>query len=340
MHWKTVTYALLVSVMPTVHAAVKMGCWSERGNKFHHHCVTGYTSLLQSLSRADREDWIDVPNRKVTDSFESCAVDLTSDGRSLKPRTLLVVYNQLASRCQNGWFYFDNGWMGGGVHGHAGWKRDVENSTAAGFFDIESTKDSVVQWELPDSIESFPLPEASPEESGVERSNDTQHDVELGTRALTFGQLIRTEHFRHRVIRIFRGTGVQLAGQHPISHQIQAASIFVIANMFDRGATGFYGGRLRDGIAQPDGSTVDALAMVAQLNNGVFASWLQLYNTVSGSVQEGVGDFGLLMARGLDDMRNNGFLAGVYHLYDQFDNLIVSFIINGVTGTVAPFPSS
>lgn len=333
MHWKTLAYALLASTIPTANAVVKMGCWNHRGNKFNHHCATAYTSMLQALSRADHQDWIDVPSRRVGTNFEACQADISSDGRTVAARTLLVVYNQLAARCQDGWFYFDNGWMGGGVHGKGGFKVNSNNSTSG--FDIGSTENSVDQWELPDDIESFPLPEASPEAS----VNGSQPTDDLAARALTFGQLVRTEHFRNRVLRMYRGTGFSAAGQHPFQFSIVDASVFVIANMFNRAATGFYGGILRDGLARPDGSTTDVVAMVAQLNNGVYPNWISLYNTVSGGVNDGVNNFGLMMSYALSDVKNHGFTSGVYHIYDQFDNLIVSMIINGITGTVAPFPA-
>lgn len=69
-------------------------------------------------------------------------------------KALLSSFDILVSRCQNGYYYYDDGWLNANIRGHANRKRDT---TMASDSAIDLSSSSLVQWETPESPEPLPL---------------------------------------------------------------------------------------------------------------------------------------------------------------------------------------
>lgn len=325
--------------------AVAYGCWSGKSNKFREDCVVALTSLVTKLTVKQASMFVSVPARLVENSYGRCRATLkTRHGNSVLITQLLSSYDQLASRCQNGFFYYDDGWLNAELQGQSGFKVKKRRD----FGNIEDANKAEVRWETEETVEQIPLPPATTEEpksdENTKRADETsdaftsvnkrQHTKDILRRARPTGTFILTSNVNGRVYTLYRGTGFIAGGLSATSYLIPQMWPVRLIQMLERVRNSGGNDIIRDGIALATGSTVNAIAIAVQL--GKHPNWQTLITTVGG--QGGV--IGEMMASALYNLQKHGYTGAVYHIYDSFQDVIVTFIMNGVTGQVSALPPS
>lgn len=340
MHLAAVASAFVLSALPLASASTKYGCWSESGSKFHESCIVALTALVTSRAYVNNADFVSVPGHKITYQYGNCHAELfgKNHGYSVKAQNLLSSFGQLAARCQNGWFYYDNGWVGGAIGGRAGWKRDAQEDSMSYL-----SKNTIFTWDEAESAEQLPPPEDLVFDADLNSTNDTgdsivkrQHSRELTPRASPVGELLYKEVVKNSVFHLYRGTGYRNPTQHPMNYNFHFGVYPVVGAIINSAKANYGSGVLRNGLAQPSGSAVNAMALVAQLNTGVFSNWDKLAKFLDGEFLTSV--MGVLMSKAVYDMVNEDWTGAVYHIYNAYSQVVVTFVFNGVSGLVSSLP--
>ncbi|KAF3134233.1 hypothetical protein TWF594_008786 [Orbilia oligospora] len=296
----------------------------ERSQKFHKDCMVAASGIVLQQTGTDDNAW--VPPNIITQSWGSCTAKLRGSGSgNVVPAIALVSsFEQLGSRCQNGYFYYDSGFVNAELNGKSGWKRDAPATE----IELETT------WNTTESISHY---ESKEPEWLSSRRHGKEEEEELSTRSrLTKranGRFITSLTGRAGTFQLYRGTQT-ITGPHPGADVLVVDMYNVVLDLVDGALTNTGKYLLRTGIDVTSGSTVNVLALAVQLG-GKYSSWQQMFNSF--------GDGGDL-ARGLINSAvvnwdGEQLTAGVYHIYDRFNDVVFSLILNGITGTTGGFPT-
>ncbi|KAJ2978136.1 hypothetical protein NQ176_g3986 [Zarea fungicola] len=305
--------------------------------------MVALTALVTSRAYVDQVDYVNVPGKKITYVYGNCHAELFGKphGFSVAAKDLLSSFGQLAARCQNGWFYYDSGWVGGAIGGRAGWKRDTEEDSMSYLL-----KDAIFTWEEADSPEQLPLPEDSVSDKDLNDTKGTvdstvkrQHSSHLIPRASPVGVLVSKRGVKNLMFYLYRGTGYHDKNQQPKCYEFPFAVYAAVGAVINSAKSNFGTGVLRNGIAQqqPSLAGVTAIALAAQLNTGVFSNWDKLATFLDGEFLTSV--VGVLMSQAVYNMAVEGWTGAVYHIYNPYNEVVVTFILNGVTGLVSALPT-
>ncbi|KAK6360534.1 hypothetical protein TWF730_006675 [Orbilia blumenaviensis] len=322
MHPATLISSFLLLAAPAL-SSTTYGCWSDMSIKFHKDCMIAATGLILAQTGNDDKSWI--PPNIISRSWGGCTAKVRGSGSgNVVPAIALVSsFEQLGSRCQNGFFYYDSGYINAELNGHAGWKRDT-SSTELQLETTWNTTESIPHYESgkPDWLSPH-LPE--------EGQNGPSKGHKLAKRAT--GTFIGSEANRAGTFRLYRSATV-IVGSHPGALVLVVEMYNVILDLIDAALTNTGSSILRAGLDATSGSTVNVLALAVQLSGG-FNSWQTMFNSLGDSGQL-VRD---LIYIAVNDWSGAGLTAGVYHVYNRFDDVVFSFILNGVAGSLGPFPN-
>ncbi|KAK6500004.1 hypothetical protein TWF481_010361 [Arthrobotrys musiformis] len=272
-----------------------------------------------------------IPPYLVTNTWGTCTAKIRGSGTRVSAIDLLASFDQLGSRCQNGFFYYDNGWIDAQLNGRTGWKRDTTGK-AQEWYSNETVSHTGSQ--PPDWV-ALPLgAKATPRKLKGRTANGIAEKVPDGIekRQSPIGKYIGTIPGSPSSFRIFRGARVVIGGP-PDSAFLPEKALFAIGRVLDNIKSNSGTGVVRGGVETISGSTVNALAIVAQLNT-VGNNWKNLYKNIGRGTIEGV------MLAAFSNMLSDHLNAGVYHVYNKYNDVLFSVIINGVTGLLSSLPTS
>ncbi|KAF3917941.1 hypothetical protein ABW20_dc0109937 [Dactylellina cionopaga] len=321
MHFSIVFPSLLLLGTPSL-ASTTYGCWSEKSAKFHKDCMVAVSGLVMLQTGPDDNAWI--PPNVISHSWGVCTAKIRGSGKGnvVAAINLLASFEQLGARCQNGYFYYDQGFINAELNGHAGWKRDT--------IEFEG---GVKTWNTTESIPHYESEQPEwfheeKEEQPVERSTSN----ELAKRAPQ-GKFVTSLTNRAGTFALWRGTQVG-SNLHPGSNVLVTEMYNVILDLVDGALTNTGTYILRSGLDTQSGSTVNVLALAIQLS-GHYSSWQDMFNKFGDS-----GDLARsLIYSAVNNWSGEDLTAGVYHVYNRFNDVVFSLILNGVGGTVTGFPS-
>lgn len=238
---------------------------------------------------------------------------------------MISSFEQLGSRCQSGYFYYDSGYINAELNGKSGWKRDAPTE-----IELETT------WNTTESIPHYESKEpewlssryrGGEEEEGTGPSNENR----LTKRAN--GKYITSLTSRAGTFQLYRGTQT-IIGPHPGADVLVVNMYNVVLDLVDGALTNTGNYLLRSGIDATSGSTVNVLALAVQLG-GKYSNWRQMFNSFGDG-----GDLARsLINAAVVNWDGEQLTAGVYHIYDRFNDVVFSLILNGVTGNTAGFPT-
>ncbi|KAF3308520.1 hypothetical protein TWF173_001162 [Orbilia oligospora] len=265
------------------------------------------SGIVLQQTGTDDNAW--VPPNIITQSWGSCTAKLrgSGSGNVVPAIALISSFEQLGSKCQNGYFYYDSGFINAELNGKSGWKRDAPVTE----IELETT------W---NTTESIPHYESKEPEWLSSRRHGKEEEEEPSIRSKL------TKRANGRFITSLTGR----AGADVLVVDMYN----VVLDLVDGALTNTGKYLLRTGIDVTSGSTVNVLALAVQLG-GKYSSWQQMFNSF--------GDGGDL-ARGLINSAvvnwdGEQLTAGVYHIYDRFNDVVFSLILNGVTGATGGFPT-
>lgn len=332
--------ATILAGLNTVEAGTTYGCWSDQGAKFPESCVVALTALVTRFSVYGKIPYASIPSWKAYESHGNCKVNIqTKQGSSVKISDLLSSFDQLASRCQNGYFYYDSSrWLNAEVQGHSFSKRSGDgNETATDDDDDGGDGDLNDNKRLPTAAitwtqEELVKPLAIEETSAPEQTTKRQHTKDLIVRAEVFGTYVRREQIRGRSFSLFRTTGFVADRMLPAYTDIVEFFPPRLVQMIRGNLANTGQNILRIGIAQSNQASVAALAVAFQL--GSYSNWQAMF--------QNMGDQGTLMGimfgHALDNFKAEYLTGGVYNLYNEHNDVVVTIILNGVEGRVSALP--
>lgn len=334
MRLSTTALAVTMASFQMAEAVTHYGCWSEKSSLFRKDCVVAFTSLVMLGHTVTDSDKVQLPRAIIESTYGSCKAQITStNGGSVSTGALLSSFDQLAARCQNGYFFYDSGWVNANIQGHAGWKRDESNGNVT-IIDlpenVQLPTGAKYEWETPTSPVQGSIEVDSAPESHVERG----HVKSLSRRAKPVGQRLWSGSAGRNAYELYRGTVAKLAGMtyhNVIVQQVEDAA----KDLIDRAVTNRGSAILRVGVDQQEGATARVLTLAMQLAGG-FNSWQALFNSM-GDGGDMVTD---MIAVSCADVIGYHLTGAAYNLYNHRGDVVLSFILNGVGGTGSALPSS
>ncbi|KAK6527683.1 hypothetical protein TWF694_004664 [Orbilia ellipsospora] len=344
----TIYLSLLSLLASPILADTKYGCWSERSPIFHADCLAASTSLILQQIGDNGESWF--PADPLYYGYGSCVADIRGigDGSSVSALNLMSSMDQLGSRCQNGWFFYDSGWINGELRGHAGFKkRNAETPLLPSEYNLRKESLESLRERQRNSKYTWNITENVPYGGNVSRPdwyspdgkpNDNHPTVKLNKRQPL--PWVGEEIFRYdngdqntfwRVMRM----GVRAIAAPPQDPTfLRRVDDTIFDLMYD--AYQAADGSIRNGPTDATvGPIVHALVLTARL--GIFFK-----NNGWRSAIEGIGGLDrayLVGARAFADWRTLGCNSAFYHIVDRAGNIVFRFVINGVIGNTDPLPS-
>lgn len=330
----------LLAAFQGVEATTTYGCWSDWNIKFHDDCMVALTSLITRFAVHGHESHASIPRGISSSYYKGCKASIrTTYGNSVSIKALISSYDHVAGRCQNGWFKYDS-WLEGQIQGHGGWR---EAAAAAGTNKPRGTEaDDIsnpdfshngaggatrVTWHREESVEQIPLPDKA---SIPPSSNKRQHTRDITLRGVKpVGPVLKKSTVHGRAYTLRRATGFFGPDAFHTVYTIAMNFPARIDDLINAALTHTGSSIIRTGLAQPNGSTVSAIAVAAQLGNA--KSWQSLFNRVGDSGQSAFN----FMGDALQDFLTNRWTGAIYHIYDEHNDVIITFILNGVTGTLS-----
>jgi hypothetical protein len=316
---------MALSSASLVQATTTYGCWSDYGVKFHEDCLVAATSLIMLQTGTDDQTW--VPPYAITYKAGGCTARLkaTDGGYAIATVNLLASFVQLDKNCQNGYFYYDDGYIDANLQGHTGWKREIDGDDDSEFNVDNSTgitdmpHGGMREWTIEEDITVFP------------NTTDARAGVHIGSRVAARairGTRINSRSSNIGVVSLFRGASFTITG----ITELYSMSMNMVTRLFDltnAALTNTGHNILHNGLASPTGSTVCVLAVAVQLG-GVYSSWQDLNNALGDSGT----DMATFLINAVQDHQSNGYTASVYHCYKQAtEDVLFSVIVNLVSGS-------
>lgn len=320
---------LLAALQPAI-AATHYGCWSDQSAIFHDDCISAVVKIVTRFAITPNARQAMMPSSLETEVQGRCRVQIKAkSAMRVNIGDLLISFDQLISRCQNGYFYYDNG-FNANVQGHAGWKRNEAN--AVNQDGIDFPHGGLSEWKTPEEPLFLPPLADSLEESHT--SSKRQHVKELVARAAPSGQRIINTRSRGIYYTLYRTVDKSIHGLTRVAP----------------GLTQFFSSRARDMISDALAVTnnierrtslaynqrneqAHAIGVAIKISNGK-RSWQQLFN--------GWGDSGDsaadLLDEALSDFYNNGYTSAVYTIWNERSEELVTYVLNRVVGLTTPFP--
>lgn len=311
----------LLFLADTALSGTTYHCNSEQNNKFHLDCIAAYTQMILSWTGSDLKTY--VPSGGFSSKWGRCTSTLKGSNTPVSVVNLISSFNQLGSRCQNGYFFYDDRWLTGTLAGIAGWKRDViDNTTALSFNNTGATTTAEELENTPPPLNNTSTHIPPP----VHRLNTRQSRTYISGHGTNIG-----------VLHVFRVASY-------IAPQLYTPNYPMIDNLVTRiidivylAGTTTHNRVLTAAVDGTTGSTVVVATLAMQLEGG-FDSWQTFFNRI-GMHNEEAARFMLLDS--VVDWRGNGFDASVYQVVSSATgNVLVQFIINAVNGQASSLPSS
>jgi hypothetical protein len=302
--------------------AIKYGCWSKASNKFDADCLLAYTSLIaENLSH--RDDQVYLPSIIESYTVGDCTAYIRGSNYRLPIAPLLDAGDMLTARCQNGFFHLDDRSIEANVQGRAAGKRSLDDGASSSL--RENFSDVVYNWTSPEPV--FAKLESETRLNLFARSSGT-----LVKRPAPPGPIVGTAFSAAlgglRIIRSSTGS-YRLSNLHWHASMIFSYVLDMLRNA--AGDPGFTSQRAGATI-MADGA--QSLALVMQLG-GTHDAWTTLF----GASQDVNGVLSRLWGSALSDWADHQFLASVYHVVDEHDDVVVTYILNAVAGVLDPLPS-
>lgn len=284
------------------------------------------TSLVAEQTGPDNFAWI--PRGTISYTSGSCTASIQGSGDVVWAVNLLASFDQLGARCQDGGFNWDLN-LYGSLRGVAGWKTSDGEAVSEGYAFKSNGEEEWVRYGT-DSVPAYL------------KGNATTANTILTQRAGRGGSLIKrgppgtvisTRPVGGAAYVLYRGASVLLDQIRPVLYSLLDDVEEQAGNMINANLQSVGTAVQKCGVSSPNGSTSTSVALVMQL--GAEATWKALFQRMNGG--ETVKDF---VWDVLNDFFNPKKLSGgVYHVYDSTGtDVVVSFIVNGVTGTVSGFP--
>ncbi|KAJ2975818.1 hypothetical protein NQ176_g5304 [Zarea fungicola] len=333
MFWPKLSIILAtLSSLQSANASTTYGCWSDRNNKFHENCLVAFTTLINRHMYLNNADFVSVHNFISAEPYKDCTASFRSTGGfSVSASALLSSFNTLVAQCQNGWFYYDSGWLNANIRGHAGWKRSDGSLNITD--DPDFPHDGIRQWSSPDSPEQLPLPPTKETDLSDKIPHDQGENLgkSLYVRTEPVGLKLGTwSSVAGNAYILYRSTAVTLNGLSPTVYTLQQSFLPRIGDLIDDSLTTVGNAVARTGFALQNGSTVDVICATMQL--GVhFDGWQAFFNYLGDSGQM-IKD---IFFEAFANYFSNTLTAAVYHIYDANSEVVLSIILNGVKGQVS-----
>ncbi|KAK6528849.1 hypothetical protein TWF694_004083 [Orbilia ellipsospora] len=332
----TSLFPFLSLLAAPVLGSTTYGCWSEQSNKFHVDCMVAASAVVMRQTGNDDQAWI--PPSALSYSWGACTANIygKDNGYAVPALNLIASFEQLGSRCQNGFFYYDSGYIDAELQGRAGWwRRKTRRSNKP---KIAGSHDAATTWNTTEEIPHYisPKPDKFPFNVKPVKNGEGQEDKGKNSRLAKRqnGVFVQQVSNGFTTWSIYRGAQV-VAGRHPSAYNLVGEGLNALSALID-GAIGNNGNELlTQGVDTTSGSTVNVLAFAVQLG-GKYSSWQNLFN----SFGDGRTLPRTLLSAALNDWDAAGFTGGIYHVYDSNLDVVFSILINGVVGSVDGFPSS
>ncbi|KAK6511557.1 hypothetical protein TWF481_000472 [Arthrobotrys musiformis] len=316
--------SFLVLVAPVL-SSTTYGCWSDKSQKFHKDCMIAASGIVLQQTGTDDNSW--VPPYIITQSWGSCTAKLrgSGSGNVVPAIALISSFEQLGSKCQNGYFYYDSGYINAELNGKSGWKRDAPTE-----IELETT------WNTTESIPHYESKEpewlSSRYKGGKSKEEPEPSAARSRLAKRANGKYISSLTGRAGTFQLYRGTQT-IIGNHPGADVLVVDMYNVVLDLVDGALTNTGTYLLRSGIDVTSGSTVNVLAIAIQLG-GQYSSWQQMFNSFGDG-----GDLArALINSAVVNWDGEQLTAGVYHIYNRFNDVVFSLILNGVTGSTGNLP--
>ncbi|KAK6334953.1 hypothetical protein TWF718_010394 [Orbilia javanica] len=321
MRPSTLLPSLLLLVAPAL-SSTTYGCWSDKSQKFHKDCMIAASGIILQQTGTDDNAW--VPPYIISQSWGTCTAKIrgSGSGNVVPAIALISSFEQLGSRCQNGYFYYDSGYINAELNGKSGWKRDAP---------AEVKRE--ITWNTTESIPHYESKEpewlASRRQGKVDEEEEPSARNKLAKRAS--GTYIIALTGRAGTFTLYRGAQT-IIGPHPGADVLVADMYNAVFDLVEGGLSNTGNFLLRTGIDVTSGSTVNVLALATQL--GKYSTWDQMFTSF--------GDRGDIVRRLINaavvNWDSEQLTAGVYHVYDKFNDVVFSVVLNGITGTTTNLP--
>ncbi|KAH7364662.1 hypothetical protein BKA65DRAFT_472977 [Rhexocercosporidium sp. MPI-PUGE-AT-0058] len=348
MRFTSLLIPAFASLVTTAQASTSYGCWSDRSATFHNDCNVAYTSLVMQWTGSDNNAWI--PPYSISWRHQSCTATIKGTGNVVWALNLIASFDQLGARCQNGYFYYDAGWLDANIQGHAGWKREIssaENETETASLPAsiqEENKRATSHWVIQENV-TYSTASAADIKMHLEeaRSSLRRLSMRIARRDGGDGVLARAMGGTYlgsisnngKIFAMYRAATVVLNGLTPNSRDLAATLVEWMGDAFDGVITSTTAGLINTGADGIEGAHSVSASIAAQLSH--VSNWRDLFNYF-GSGTDVVVEF---MERATNDWANNGYTAAVYHVYDTHgEDVMISFMINGLAGVNNALPAS
>ncbi|KAK6523128.1 hypothetical protein TWF694_006023 [Orbilia ellipsospora] len=337
----------------TILASTTYGCWSDASSQFHADCMVAVDCLILE-QYVEETGLIFFPPDYLYFGYGRCTVDVRitgySVGMNVAPENIQDSFSQLFSRCQNGWFYYDWGWLNAEIRGHSGWKkRSIE--TPYGPRPARTSEETLkslrakysqskLTWNSTEDIPHYPagkpFNETTETHAEVKNNSNSNYNATIEKRQ---NPVWGTEIYKFTVngalyyIYVFKASGV---AQPPTDGNF----LFNVRNsiwdmMWDAYAVAQSGVRGTKQEALINGHT-NAVAMVAQLGSFfVKNGWKDAILGVGGL--DNAYHIGTVM---FDDWKERQSEKVIYHLTNGVRECIWRFTVNGIIGTTSSLPTS
>ncbi|EPS42682.1 hypothetical protein H072_3325 [Dactylellina haptotyla CBS 200.50] len=325
MHSTTHLLSLLSLLAVPSLASTTYGCWSDQSVKFHKDCMIAVSALVLSQTGHDDNAWI--PPYFINYAWGNCNARIRgSDNGNVVPAiNLLASFEQLGSRCQNGFFYYDGGWIDAELNGHAGFKREAASP--------ERVDEAKVTWNTTEWVPHYNSKKPNWFPFNEEKEDKDDHPRLNSTRLTKRDQI--AQYSNSAGTWTLLRTASVVIGYPPQYYTLVGSMISETGYLIDD-AISYTGNDVWvTGVDAPNGSTVNTIGLALQLSTEQFPNWAALFNNF--------GDRGYvakqLLSSAATDYYASKFTGAIYHIQDRYGNVVFSVMINGVTGNVGGFPS-
>lgn len=302
-----------------------------------------FTELVTKQSGSDNKAWI--PQQPIRNRWGNCEALLraphSSSGAVVSSLSLYASFDQLGSRCQNGYFYYDNnGWITAELTGRAGVKRS-ENETELQSMEEEDIPelpvDGKITWSIDEKVVRLEdkalrtAPRAPPALSKRAPAGTHIYSV-VGGVAIS-----------SRIYRLYRDAAFTLDPIKPSQGVLQANLGMKATNFADDVAATTsrrvisVGSWLQVASGVPGASTVHVEAGAVTFSiEAPDNSWQALLNNMGTHVLAGA------TAAAVGDWRGgNTYMyrsCGIYYIYNPDDWKLIRIVVNGFRGSDSALP--
>lgn len=332
-----VSVAALLAVLQPIQAKTNYGCWSEQSAIFHEHCLAAVSTIITKFSIGPNARDALMPANLETVTRGNCRVQIKAkSARRVYIPDLLTSFNVLISRCQNGYFYYDDGWFNANVQGHAGWKRDTVGD-AANDTDVDFPHGGLSEWELSEEISSVPALDAAAsvaDSNHFKRQNARDLVVPRAGPSPPTGSMINKLSSRGSIYTLTRTIHRTMTGLTATAPQLIRFFEDRARDLISDALTITDGSVQVSSIAHNNGHNSQAIAVSARMNHGIAQNWQQLFN------RWGDGGYAAseLLIIALQDYYHQGFTTALYTIWNDRTGELVSFTLNRVVGTTNALP--